>query len=98
MYGGDENIRPQVRQFIGFLRRLCQKYKVTIVLIAHPSLSGMASGSGTSGNTAWNNSVRSRLYLIPMKTEEDEEPDPNLRQLAVMKNNRGPKGTSIQLR
>ena len=98
VYGGDENVRPQVRQFIGFLRRLCQKYKVTIVLIAHPSLSGMASGSGTSGNTAWNNSVRSRLYLTPMKTDKDEEPDPDLRQLTVKKNNRGPNGTIIQLR
>jgi hypothetical protein len=29
----------------------------------HPSLTGMASGTGTSGSTAWEGSFRSRLYL-----------------------------------
>ena len=66
LYGGDENVRVQVRQFITFLRRLCSKYSVTIVLVAHPSLAGMASDSGISGNTGWNNSVRCRLYLKPV--------------------------------
>ena len=85
VYGGDENVRPQVRQFLSFLRRLAQKYNTAIILISHPSLSGMASGSGTSGNTAWNNSVRSRIYVEPVKTEKNEEPDPMLRRLTVKK-------------
>src|SRR5205823_5080611 len=63
VYGGDENIRGQVRQFLGFLTRLAIKYDVAVVVLAHPSLSGMASGSGTGGSTAWHNSVRGRLYL-----------------------------------
>jgi RecA-family ATPase len=85
VYGGDENVRPQVRQFLSFLRRLAQKYNTASILISHPSLSGMASGSGTSGNTAWNNSVRSRIYVEPVKTEKNEEPDPMLRRLTRQK-------------
>jgi hypothetical protein len=45
------------------LRGLALETSSTALLLAHPSLSGMASGSGTSGSTAWSNSVRSRLYL-----------------------------------
>jgi RecA-family ATPase len=97
VYGGDENIRAQVRQFIAILRRLAIENRVTVLLIAHPSLAGMASGSGTSGSTGWNNSVRSRLYLEPA-VDEDGKADPCLRKLTVMKNNYGPKGTSIAIK
>jgi RecA-family ATPase len=98
VYGGDENIRGQVRQFIGFLRHLAFEHRVTVLLIAHPSLSGIASGSGTSGSTGWNNSVRGRLYLEPAPADKGDEPDPYLRKLTIMKNNRGPKGASVPLR
>ena len=63
LFGGDEIKRPHARQFIGLLRGLAIKYSMTIVVLSHPSLSGMTSGAGTSGSTAWSNSVRSRLYL-----------------------------------
>ncbi len=97
VYGGDENVRGQVRQFIALLRQLAIKNKLAVLLIAHPSLSGMATGAGTSGSTGWSNSVRSRLYLEPA-TDDDGEQDPCLRKLTVMKNNYGPKGTSVALR
>ena len=32
----------------------------SVILLAHPSLSGIASGSGLSGSTAWNNSGRAQ--------------------------------------
>ena len=63
LFGGDEIKRPHARQFIGLLRGLAIEFSLTIVLLSHPSQSGMASGAGTSGSTAWSNSVRSRLYL-----------------------------------
>ena len=97
VYGGDENIRTQVAQFIALLDGLAIRQRVTIVLVAHPSLSGILSGTGTSGNTHWNNGARGRLYLEPAK-DGDGEPDPCLRKLTVMKNNYGPKGTSVGLR
>ena len=51
LFGGDEIKRPHARQFIGMLRGLAIKYGVTILLLSHPSLTGMTSGTGTSGST-----------------------------------------------
>lgn len=63
-FGGNENIRPQVRQFVqGALTKLAIEFRCAVLLCAHPSVAGLTSGSGTGGSTAWNNSVRSRLYL-----------------------------------
>ena len=91
VFGGDESNRQQVRQFVGLLRGVCIRRGVSILLLSHPSLSGMASGAGTSGSTGWNNSVRSRLYL----TQDDANPD--ARTLKFMKSNYGPKGEPMKL-
>ena len=60
---GEENNRAHARQFVGFLRGLTIRYGCALLLLSHPSLTGMSSGTGLSGSTAWNASVRSRLYL-----------------------------------
>jgi KaiC/GvpD/RAD55 family RecA-like ATPase len=99
VFGGNEIERAQVRQFIGLLRGLAIKYACAVLLLAHPSVAGMANGSGSSGSTAWNNSVRSRLYMTrPKAKSEDDESDPHLRELTVMKANHGPTGGKISLR
>jgi RecA-family ATPase len=92
VFGGQELDRAQVRQFIGLLRGICKRQRCFIVLLAHPSVAGMASGTGISGSTAWNNSVRSRLYL------EAVDDDPDARTLKFMKSNYGPKGEPMGLR
>jgi RecA-family ATPase len=92
VFGGDEINRTQVRQFIGLLRGICRRRHCSIVLLSHPSVAGIASGSGISGSTAWNNSVRSRLYL------EAAKDDPDARVLRFMKSNYGPKGEPLALR
>lgn len=94
LFGGNENDRSQTRQFIGQLRQLCVEFGTSIVLLSHPSLSGMASGSGTSGNTAWSNSVRSRLYMTRIK-DDGYEADKTARKLSVMKANYGETGAEI---
>jgi RecA-family ATPase len=71
---------------------------MAVVVLAHPSLSGMASGAGTSGNTAWSNSVRSRLYLEPVKTDNGGLHDDTLRRLTVKKVNYAKAGTEIMMR
>lgn len=98
MFGGEENDRAQARQFIGLLRRLAVRYGCTVLLLAHPSLSGMASGSGTSGSTAWNNSVRSRLYFERITDDRGVEPDGDIRRLKTMKANYGQIGQEIHVR
>lgn len=98
LFGGDEINRAQARQFIGQLRGLCLSYDTTVLLLAHPSLSGIASGSGSSGSTAWNNSVRSRLYLRRPKGEDRAHADPDAREIEVMKANYGRAGIVLKLR
>ncbi len=93
---GDENTRSHARQFVGFLRRLALRHRCAVVLLAHPSLTGMSSGSGLSGSTAWNGSVRSRLYLKRI-AEEGHDPNPDRRLLRTMKSNYGPTGDEIKL-
>ncbi|MEI2299180.1 bifunctional DNA primase/polymerase [Ensifer sp. MJa1] len=98
VFGGNEISRVQVKQFIGMLRKLAIKYDCAILLLGHPSLSGLSSGSGTSGSTAWSNSVRSRLYLRREIGQDGSEADELARMLETMKANYGPKGDPINLR
>ncbi|MFO1136036.1 MAG: AAA family ATPase [Rhodoblastus sp.] len=95
LFGGDEIKRNDARAFIGLLRGLCLKYDLTILLLSHPSVAGINSGTGTSGSTAWSNSVRSRLYF---ERSAAEGADPDLRTLTVKKSNYGPFGQKIDVR
>jgi hypothetical protein len=63
LFPDNENDRAQARQFVGMLSAIAIKYKCAVILLAHPSPAGLNNGTGTSGSTGWNNSVRSRLYL-----------------------------------
>jgi RecA-family ATPase len=98
LFGGEENQRTHARQFISMLRGLAIRFDCAVLLLAHPSLSGMASGSGTSGSTSWSNSVRSRLYLERIKDDDGREADPDARVLRVMKANYGRTGDEHKLR
>ena len=98
LFGGNENARSQERQFIGLLRSLALDCGGAVVLTAHPSLTGMSSGTGLSGSTAWNNAVRSRLYLTRPTVEEGQEVDDYERVLSRMKANYAPAGGGIDLR
>jgi RecA-family ATPase len=106
LFGGNELDRVQARQFIGLLRGLAISTPVSVVLLDHPSLTGMSSGTGASGSTGWSNSVRSRLYLerviVIEKTEagafQRTELDETLRELSNKKANYSAKGAPIRLK
>jgi RecA-family ATPase len=100
LFAGNENARPEARQFIGMLRGLAIETRSTALLLGHPSMSGMASGTGTSGSTAWSNSVRSRLFLDRIREDGKDgiEPDPDARVLRTMKANYAQAGRQIRLR
>ena len=98
VFAGNEIARQEARQFIGLLRGLAIAEETAVVLLAHPSLAGMANGSGTSGSTAWSNSVRSRLYLETIKGDDGREIDADFRVLRIKKSNYGPTGSEIRLR
>lgn len=97
VFGGDENRRAEARGFIALLRGLAMRSECAVVVLSHPSVAGMASGSGLSGSTAWEASVRSRLFLERV-TENGQEPDPDARRLSVKKLNYGRAGGEIALR
>lgn len=97
VFSGNENDRSQVRQFIGILRGLTIDANTALCICSHPSLTGINSGSGLSGNTGWHNSVRARMYLTVPTTERGEELDRNLRELRFKKNNYGLLGEPITL-
>jgi len=94
VFAGRENDRSQTRQFITMLRGLSIEAEAAVILASHPSLTGISTDTGLSGNTAWHNSVRARAYF---KTPPDVT-DPNLRVLEWRKNNYGPVNESIVLR
>ena len=95
-FPGNENDRAQARQFVGMLRGLAIRHKCAVFMLAHPSLTGMSSGTGTSGSTGWNNSVRSRLYLSRV-IDDKVEPNPDARVLRNMKSNYARTGGEIAL-
>lgn len=94
LFPGNENDRAQARHFIGLLRGLAIRHECAVLLLAHPSLTGLNTGTGTSGSTAWNNSVRSRIYLDRIKAD-GFEPNQDTRRLTTMKANYGRTGDEI---
>jgi RecA-family ATPase len=94
VFAGDELNRAQTRHFLTLGRGLAIEEKTTLILASHPSLTGIASGSGISGSTAWHNSVRSRMYMR-LANEVD---DPELRVLEVKKANYAKISEQILLR
>jgi RecA-family ATPase len=86
LFGGEENFRRHVRGFIVLLKRLALKHKLAVILIAHPSLTGMNTGSGISGSTDWHNGPRGRLFVEEAK-DKDGKPlaDKRRRIVTVMK-------------
>lgn len=97
LFGGDFLSTPHVRQFLKVcLGGLCVRHGTAVLLLAHPSASAISSGDGGGFSTAWNNSVRSRLYLRRPKTE-DKDAAKDRRVLEVMKSNYAPDGTSVAL-
>ena len=98
LFGGEENARRHVRGFIVLLKRLAIRHKLAVVLIAHPSLAGMNSGSGLSGSTDWHNGPRARLYFERPKDKDGKTFDDDLRTLTVKKVQYAKEGTVFRLR
>lgn len=86
VYGGDENDRSEVTAFIALMRRLAMDANAAVIMMAHPSQSGLQTGTGLSGSTAWHSKVRSQLYLKHMGAT---------RELQFLKSNYGPEGEAI---
>jgi RecA-family ATPase len=85
--------RRQVRAFLAMLRKIARAHDVAILLLDHPSVRGMADGSGTANSVDWRNSVRAMMHL-----SDPDKDDRDTRTLEIKKNNRGRTGEKIALR
>jgi RecA-family ATPase len=97
-FAGNEIDRSQVYQFASHMQALAMAAGGSVTILSHPSLSGMASGSGISGSTAWHGAFRFRQYLKGAKAEPGEQPNGDLRELQFKKNQYGPLAETIVLR
>lgn len=91
LFGGDENRRQDVARFTNLLNRLAIEIDGAVLLIGHPN----KAGDEVSGSTAWENQVRSRLFM-DCPTDKNGEPlAPNLRTLGRSKSNYAQRGHSL---
>jgi RecA-family ATPase len=97
-FAGNEIDRAQTRQYITIVRGLAIDACSAVVMATHPSLTGITSGSGLSGSTAWHNSVRARMYFKATADANDDDVSAMLRILEVKKNNYGPVSEAITVR
>jgi RecA-family ATPase len=93
----DEIVRGHAKVCIRLLQGLAIEADAAVLLLYHPSLSGIASGRGTSGSTQWNNTMRSRLFFQTLPGSKDDDPENRRKVLEVMKANRGPTGERVIL-
>jgi RecA-family ATPase len=98
VFAGNESDRSQVQQFVNMTTRLAMLANGALVLISHPSLTGIATGTGLSGSTQWHNAVRARFFLKTPKAEDGEPPAHDLREIEFKKNQYGAMPESIPLR
>jgi RecA-family ATPase len=97
-FAGSEIDRVQVYAFAMHMQALALVAGGSVTVLSHPSLAGIASGSGISGSTAWHGAFRFRQYLTGIKPADGEQPDNNIRQLEFKKNQYGPMSEPIMLR
>jgi RecA-family ATPase len=93
-FGGNQNDRVHARTFVGLFRKLAREIDCAILLLDHPSLSGINSGTGRGGSMDWQNATRGRMYFETL-TDDDNGAE---RVLTVKKTNYGKEGERILLR
>jgi RecA-family ATPase len=97
-FAGNEIDRIQVYAFAMHMQALAMVANGSVTVLSHPSLAGIASGTGISGSTAWHGAFRFRQYLKGVKPGDGEQPDGDLRELEFKKNQYGPLGETVVLR
>jgi RecA-family ATPase len=98
VFSGNENDRGQARTFVHqTLGLLARELDAAVLALAHPSRSGITSGTGESGSTGWDAAFRSRLYLETPKSEGGDAPDPYARVLKRKKANYALRDSMIEM-
>jgi hypothetical protein len=76
VFAGNQNDAHHVRQFMNIaLGGLARDIDGSVMLLGHPSQSGMSSGLGYSGSVQWQGAPRGHLSLEKKKAADDEAAD-----------------------
>mgnify|MGYP003582302988 CR=1 FL=1 len=94
LFAGNENIRNQVASFVSLLNGLALTIDGSVLFLGHPN----KAGQEFSGSTAWENQVRSRLFMEVPKYEDGTIPDPDVRTLLRGKANYARNGERLIFR
>ncbi|HEY5127439.1 MAG TPA: AAA family ATPase, partial [Bradyrhizobium sp.] len=94
VFAGNQNDRVMVRTFVNLFRGMARATGCGVLLLDHPSLSGMQNGTGRGGNMDWRNSVRAALHL---KAAEGDDKARGIRILECVKNNYAPLSAPLNL-
>lgn len=92
-FGGNQNDRVHARTFVSIFRRLAKDVDCAVLLLDHPSLSGIVSGTGRGGSMDWQNATRARLHLETVQGADGITG----RVLEMKKSNYGPVGEKVTL-
>jgi len=96
LFGGNENDRREVTQFVNALHSLIHGGDLTILMLGHPpKQSGQGTSHEYSGSTAWDACFRSRLWFGRPDGENDEETKEH-RMLTKRKANYSSIGDSVK--
>jgi RecA-family ATPase len=93
-FGGNQNDRVHARTYVAMFRRLARAVDCAVLLLYHPSLSGITNGTGRGGSMDWQNATRARLHLETVREDEGGTD----RVLEVKKINYGAPGEKVKLR
>ena len=94
LFGGNENDRHHVAGFVNLLNRIAMKAGGAVLFIGHPN----KSGQDYSGSTAWENQVRSRLFMTRPVDDDGNVLDPDARVLSRGKANYARNGETLSFR
>ena len=72
VFCANHNDNVQVTAFISYLRRMAERTKCNVLILAHVSADNATKGAAKTyyGSTAWHNSVRSRIFM-ELKAAQD---------------------------
>lgn len=91
LFTGNENARSEVAAFVNLCNAMARGIDGAVTMVGFPN----KAGDSYSGSTAWENQVRSRLFLETPKNEDGVVIDPDYRILRNEKANYARKGAEI---
>lgn len=94
LFTGDENKRSHVTSFLNLCNRMAREIDGSVIIVGHPN----KAGDSYSGSTAWENNVRSRIFMSRILDEQGNAKDPDARILKNEKANYSQQGNQIEFR